>query len=395
MSGKPRSNRSKPAVSVKGAAGLLGPLIVKLQKRAEKFKDAPIIGTIGDDSPYGLPKSYVSWGNLAMDIITGGGIPTGRVTEIYGGYSSGKSLLMTQALAQTQRDNGLGVLFDAEFALNRDFAEALTLDRESLIYVPPTRMEEYWQLMDTLVDNCHANPDLLALCVWDTISQTSTIAEDEAKMIGDVYAASRTAIVTQGMRKLTRTLANTNLAVVAISQQRQKQNAQPFESKTRSEGGEMMKHAPSLRIELNIVGKLQVVVGEEKGKSRAEQRGKVQRREIGAECEFYVEKTRQNRPHQACRFRVYWENDPEGRYHVGVDKYSGLIELCLERGLVVKSEAGKVSTPDGQLFGCTEANYQAQIMVESHPELLEALKRGDLSNPAPGTTEEVSPTPAA
>ena len=171
-----------------------------------------------EDSPC-VVHDWLSTGTLVLDAVMGGGLPTGRVVELYGATSSGKSLIAEQACAACQDDDGIAVYIDSEAAVSLPLIEALGVNTDELVYLAPDTVEEVFAAMEAVVDSKPADTPMLI--VWDSIAATSSRSEMEGDT-GDVGYLTHARVISQGLRKLTRKIARQKVSVLMINQLKHK-----------------------------------------------------------------------------------------------------------------------------------------------------------------------------
>lgn len=170
--------------------------------------------TLDDESSPCVVIAFLSTGTYVLDSIMGGGLPLGRVVEIYGDTSTGKSLLAAQACASCQEDGGVAVYIDTETAVSLPIMQAVGVDVESLVYMAPDTVEDVFKAMEIAIEN---KGDEVMLIVWDSIAATSARAEMD-KDTGAVGYMTHARIISQGLRKLTRLISRQQVSVLFLNQ---------------------------------------------------------------------------------------------------------------------------------------------------------------------------------
>ena len=186
----------------------------------------------------------ISTGNDAINDLTGvGGIPKGRITEIFGGESGGKTTLCLQIIAEAQKEGGTAVFIDAEHALNVEYAKALGVDVDRLLVSQPDAGEDALEIVQTMTQSGQ-----VAIVVVDSVAALVPRSELEGDM-GDAQMGLQARLMSQAMRKLTKAVSTTGTALVFINQERDKIGVM-FGSPKTTTGGRALKFFSSLRLEV-------------------------------------------------------------------------------------------------------------------------------------------------
>ena len=212
----------------------------------------------------------VSTGSLGLDIALGvGGLPRGRVIEIYGPESSGKTTLTLQVIAQMQKLDGVCAFIDAEHALDVQYAQKLGVNLQELLISQPDTGEQALEIVDSLVRS--GSVDLI---IVDSVAALTPKAELEGEM-GDALPGLQARLMSQALRKLTATIKKTNCTVIFINQIRMKIGVM-FGSPETTTGGNALKFYASVRLDIRRIGSIkkgEEVIGSETGQGREEQGG--------------------------------------------------------------------------------------------------------------------------
>ena len=260
---------------------------------------------LGDDADV-EPIGTISTGSLALDLATGiGGYPRGRVVEVYGPESSGKTTLALHAIAEAQRQGGVCAFIDAEHAIDVQYAKGVGVDVERLLVSQPDTGEQALEITEMLVRS-----GAVDLVVIDSVAALTPKAELEGDM-GDQHMGLQARLMSQALRKLTAVAHRNGACILFINQVRQKLGV-VFGNPETTTGGNALKFYASVRLDVRRIGTLKS--GEEVQGSRT--RVKVVKNKLSA-------------PFREAEFDV--------RYGHGVDAVSELIDLALDRGLVDKS----------------------------------------------------------
>jgi len=263
------------------------------------------IMALGDDAE-AEPVATIPTGSLALDLATGvGGYPRGRVVEIYGPESSGKTTLSLHAIAEAQRRGGVAAFIDAEHALDVTYAKGIGVETDRLLVSQPDTGEQALDICDMLVRS-----GAVDLVVIDSVAALTPKAELEGEM-GDAHMGLQARLMSQALRKLTGVAYRTETTLMFINQLRQKIGV-TFGSPETTTGGNALKFYASMRMDVRRIG--QVKIGDEL---------------VGGRTRVKVAKNKCAPPFCEAEFEI--------RYGIGVDPMSELIDLGVSRGLVDKS----------------------------------------------------------
>jgi len=250
----------------------------------------------------------VSTGSLALDVALGvGGLPRGRVIEIYGPESSGKTTLTLHAVAEAQKAGGTAAFVDAEHALDPSYAEALGVNVDDLLVSQPDTGEQALEITDMLVRS-----GAVDIVVVDSVAALTPKAEIEGEM-GDSHVGLQARLMSQALRKLTANIKRTNCMVIFINQIRMKIGVM-FGSPETTTGGNALKFYSSVRLDIRRIGAIKR--GDEA---------------VGNETRVKVVKNKMAPPFRQAVFEIL--------YGEGISREGELIELGVEHGLVKKSGA--------------------------------------------------------
>jgi len=220
-------------------------LQVTLDKIDKNFGKGAIM-KMGDEEVEDIPT--IKSGSLAIDIALGvGGYPKGRVVEIYGPESSGKTTLAIHAIAEAQKDGGIAAFIDAEHAFDRFYAEALGVDVENLYISQPDNGEQALEITDHLIRS-----GAIDIIVIDSVAALTPKAEIEGEM-GDSRMGLQARLMSQALRKLTSTISKTKTCVVFINQLREKIGVM-FGNPETTTGGNALKFYSSVRVDVRRIG---------------------------------------------------------------------------------------------------------------------------------------------
>ncbi|OUV03545.1 MAG: recombinase RecA [Betaproteobacteria bacterium TMED82] len=248
----------------------------------------------------------VSTGSLSLDIALGiGGLPRGRVVEIFGPESSGKTTLTLQVISEMQKLNGVCAFIDAEHALDTQYAKGLGVNLNDLLISQPDTGEQALEIVDALVKS--GSVDLI---VVDSVAALTPRAEIEGDM-GDSLPGLQARLMSQALRKLTGTISRTNTLVVFINQIRMKIGVM-FGSPETTTGGNALKFYSSVRLDIRRIGSIK----------RADE-------VIGAETKVKVVKNKVAPPFKQAFFDIL--------YGDGISRFGEIIDLGVESEVILKS----------------------------------------------------------
>ena len=282
----------------------------------------------------------VSTGSLALDVALGiGGLPRGRVVEIYGPESSGKTTLTLQVVAQAQKLGGTAAFVDAEHALDPDYAEKLGVNVDDLLVSQPDTGEQALEIADMLVRSSAVD-----VVVVDSVAALTPKAEIEGEM-GDSHVGLQARLMSQALRKLTANIKRSNTLVIFINQIRMKIGVM-FGNPETTTGGNALKFYSSVRLDIRRIGAIKK--GDEV---------------IGNETRVKVVKNKMAPPFKQAEFEIL--------YGEGISREGELIDLGVKQNLVEKS--GAWYSYNGDRIGQGKDNVRN--FLKENPQITEELDR--------------------
>ncbi len=294
----------------------------------------------------------ISTGSLALDIALGvGGIPRGRVTEIYGQESSGKTTLGYHIVAEAQRAGGIAAFIDAEHAVDPIYARNLGVDVDAMLISQPDTGEEALEIMDALIRS-----GAVDVVVLDSVAALVPKSEIEGEM-GDSHMGLQARLMSQALRKIGGSLNKSNTAAIFINQIREKIGVM-FGNPETTPGGRALKFWSSVRLEVRRVESLK-------------QGSEV----VGVRTRVKVVKNKVAPPFRQAEFDIMFGK--------GISKSGGILDMGTELGMV--SKVGTWFTYGDQRLG--QGRENAKSYLEEHPELLVELEQKIRDNHKPVVVE--------
>ena len=287
----------------------------------------------------------VSTGSLSLDIALGiGGLPRGRVVEVYGPESSGKTTLALHVIAEAQKAGGACAFIDAEHALDPGYAKKLGVNIDDLLISQPDTGEQALEIADTLVRS-----GALDVLVVDSVAALVPRAELEGEM-GDSHMGLHARLMSQALRKLTGSISKSRTMVIFINQIRMKIGVM-FGNPETTTGGNALKFYASVRLDIRRIGQI-------KDKEQV----------VGNQTRVKVVKNKMAPPFKVVEFDIM--------YGEGVSKRGELVDLGMQAGVVEKS--GSWFSYDGQRIG--QGRENAKQYLKEHPETASAIEQAIRAN---------------
>jgi recombination protein RecA len=282
----------------------------------------------------------ISSGSLGLDMAVGiGGLPRGRIIEVYGPESSGKTTLALHAIAEAQKLGGTCAFIDAEHALDPGYARKLGVDVDNLLISQPDAGEQALEIADTLVRS-----GAVDVLVIDSVAALVPRAELEGEM-GDSHVGLHARLMSQALRKLTGSVSRSNTMLIFLNQIRLKIGVM-FGNPETTTGGNALKFYASIRLEIRRIGQI-----------------KDRETVVGNQTRVKVVKNKMAPPFRQVEFDIM--------YGEGISKVGELVDLGVKAGVVEKS--GAWFSHDSQRIG--QGRENAKQFLRDHPAVAEAIER--------------------
>jgi recombination protein RecA len=312
---------------------------------------------LGDDH-FDRRAKAISTGSLSLDIATGvGGMPRGRVVEVFGPESSGKTTLALHVVANAQKAGGIGCFIDAEHALDPAFATRLGVDIDNLLVSQPDTAEQALEICETLVRS-----NAVDVIVIDSVAALVPKAEVEGEM-GDTHVGLQARLMSQALRKLTASISRSKTLVIFINQIREKIGVM-FGSPETTSGGRALKFYSSMRIDVRRIATI-----------------KEREQDVGNRVRAKVVKNKMGPPFRQAEFDILFSE--------GISREGDLLDLAVESKLIQKS--GAWFSMNGENLGQGRENTRQYL--RDNPETTEKLRAQIIKEKGLIWTESEEPAP--
>jgi recombination protein RecA len=303
-----------------------------------------------------VPVSIIPTGSIALDVALGiGGYPRGRIVEIYGPESSGKTTVALHAVANAQAAGGIAAFIDAEHSLDPDYANALGVDTDALLVSQPDTGEQALEIMDMLIRS-----GAIDIVVIDSVAALVPRAEIEGEM-GDSHVGLQARLMSQALRKVTSALSTSNTTAFFINQLREKIGVM-FGSPETTTGGKALKFYASIRLDIRRIESLKDA-------------GEV----VGNRTRVKVVKNKVAAPFKQAEFDII--------YGQGISREGSLIDVGVDQGIIRKS--GAWYTYEGDQLGQGKEN--ARQFMRENPDVANEVEKRIKEKLGVGATLEAEP----
>ncbi len=335
-------------------------LQITLEKLDKAFGKGSVM-RLSDSKVLDVP--VISTGSLGLDLALGiGGVPRGRVVEVYGPESSGKTTLAMHCIAEAQKNGGLAAIVDAEHAFDRTYAEKLGIDTQNLLISQPDSGEQALEIAEHLISS-----GAIDIIVIDSVAALVPRAELEGEM-GESKMGLQARLMSQALRKLTGVISKTGCCCIFINQLRDKIGVM-FGSPETTTGGNALKYYASVRLDIRRVGQIK------------ESSDNI----LGNRTRVKVVKNKLAPPFKVIEFDIM--------YGEGISKVGEILDLAVELEIVKKS--GSWFSYEGNRLG--QGRDSVKDLLKDNPELadeLEAKIRGKVNQDADALVDTSEPNVA-
>ncbi len=280
-------------------------------------------------------------GSLSLDVALGGGVPKGRIIEIFGPESAGKTTLALHILSEMQKTGGQAAFIDAEHALDPDYARRIGVDVDNLLISQPDSGEQALEIVQTLVAS-----NAVDIIVIDSVAALTPRAEIEGEM-GDAQMGAQARLMSQAMRKLTALIGKSRTTVIFLNQLRMKIGVM-FGNPETTPGGNALKFYSSVRLEIRAAGKLEEGTGDDK-------------KFIGIRSRVKIVKNKVAPPFKIAEFDIL--------YATGISFTGDVLDLATKYEIITKS--GAFYSYNEERLG--QGRENAKDYLEQHPKMLTEL----------------------
>ena len=331
-----KAEKSEAPAATKSDDGKLKALGLAMDQITKQFGDGSIM-KLGE--AHRADVELIPSGALSLDLALGGGYPKGRIIEIYGPESSGKTTMTLHAIAEIQKQGGTAAFIDAEHALDPSYAKKLGVDTDNLLVSQPDNGEQALEIAETLVRS-----NAVDLIVVDSVAALVPQAEIEGDM-GDSHMGLQARLMSQALRKLTGIINKSKATVIFINQIRMKIGVM-FGNPETTTGGNALKFYASVRLDIRRIG--QIKVGEEI---------------IGNRTKVKVVKNKIAPPFRTAEFDIM--------YNEGISLTGDVLDLAVTHGVVGKAGAW-FDYKDGKIGQGREAT---KVYLKENPKVLQEIEK--------------------
>jgi len=298
----------------------------------------------------------ISTGSMSLDIALGGGVPRGRIVEIYGPESSGKTTLSLHILAEAQKSGGTVAFLDAEHALDPEYAKKIGVNVDDLILSQPDSGEQALEILETLVRS-----NALDVVVVDSVAALTPRAEIDGDM-GDSHMGLQARLMSQALRKLTAIVSKTHTTIIFLNQLRMKIGIM-FGNPETTTGGQALKFYSSVRMDIRSIGKIQDT-------------GNVEKELVGNRTKVKIVKNKIAPPFKIAEFDIM--------YNKGISYEGDLLDLATKYNLTRK--AGAFYSYKETKLG--QGREKAKNFLKENPKIKEEIAK-DVKTLVYGTPKEI------
>lgn len=296
---------------------------------------------MGDESSDLVP--VIPTGSFKLDVALGvGGVPRGRIIEIYGPESSGKTTLCQHIIAEAQKMGGVAAFVDVEHALDPNWLEVCGVDIDSLVMSQPDTGEQALDITEMYVRSGEID-----VVVVDSVAALAPKAEIEGEM-GDAHMALVARLMSQAMRKLTHVISQSKCSVIFTNQLRDKVGVS-WGNPEETTGGKALRYYAAIRIDLRKIEPI-------KNKDEV----------IGNEVKATIKKNKVAPPFKVTKFEI--------RYDEGISRLSELIEYGIDLGIIEKGGAGWFNWGDSETKQKIQGMENLRVLLKEHPEILQSIE---------------------
>lgn len=297
-------------------------------------------------------------GAMSLDIALGGGVPRGRIVEIYGPESSGKTTLSLHVVAEAQKKNGICAFVDAEHALDPEYAKRIGVNIDELLLSQPDSGEQALEIVETLVRS-----NAVDVIVVDSVAALTPRAEIDGEM-GDSHMGLQARLMSQALRKLTAVISKSKTTVIFLNQLRMKIGVM-FGNPETTTGGQALKFYASVRMEIRSAGKI-------------EDMGSIEKEQVGLRVKVKVVKNKIAPPFRTAEFDIM--------YNSGISLEGDLLDIATKYNIARKSGAF-YSFKDTKLG---QGRENAKIFLIENKKIFEEMKKEVKAMTLSGNIEKIA-----